>query len=146
MSVDVLSQPAYIHIYIYVYIYSYTRLCECVDEYIGGWVDRQGKAGSAGGRSVRSIAKCGSPRHELLSYLQRGRIKGEQPVYGNATIDAHMSEFSCQIVTDRPCSAVMRFRFFTFSGKFFFHRNFHGSSFQILNALSVFEFLLFLLP
>ena len=46
MSVDVLSQPAYIHIYIYiyVYIYSYTRLCECVDEYIGGWVGRQGKA------------------------------------------------------------------------------------------------------
>ena len=135
MSVDVLSQPAYIYIYIYiyVYIYSYIRLRECVDEYIGGWVDRQGKAGSAGGRSVRSIAKCGSPRHELFSYLQRGRIKGEQPVYGNATIDAHMSEFSCQIVTDRPRSAVMRFRAFVsllFQASFFFIEIFMAALFR----------------
>lgn len=57
MSVDVLSQP--VSVYMYIYIYSYIRLCVCerVDEYIGGWVDRQGKAGSAGGRSVARFAR-----------------------------------------------------------------------------------------
>lgn len=91
-------------------------------------------------------------------------------MYGNATIDAHMSEFSCQIVTDRPRSAVMRpFRsqqfhslLFAISRKVFLilllffsstandsnpiHllRNFHGSS--LLSRSDPFlNFLLFLL-
>lgn len=76
---------------------------------MGGWIGKARQARLVVARLRGSLdSKVRFPSTRALSYLQRGRIKGEQPVYGNATIDAHMSEFSCQIVTDRPRSAVMR--------------------------------------
>lgn len=107
---------------------------------MGGWIGKARQARLVVARLRGSLdSKVRFPSTRALSYLQRGRIKGEQPVYGNATIDAHMSEFSCQIVTDRPRSAVMRLGavssptipfFSRFPGKFF-----HSSS-------SFFSFLL----
>lgn len=101
---------------------------------MGGWIGKARQARLVVARLRGSLdSKVRFPSTRALSYLQRGRIKGEQPVYGNATIDAHMSEFSCQIVTDRPRSAVMRLGavssptipfFSRFPGKFF-----HSSSF-----------------
>lgn len=100
---------------------------------MGGWIGKARQARLVVARLRGSLdSKVRFPSTRALSYLQRGRIKGEQPVYGNATIDAHMSEFSCQIVTDRPRSAVMRLGavssptipfFSRFPGKFF-----HSSS------------------
>lgn len=96
---------------------------------MGGWIGKARQARLVVARLRGSLdSKVRFPSTRALSYLQRGRIKGEQPVYGNATIDAHMSEFSCQIVTDRPRSAVMRLGavssptipfFSPFPGKFF---------------------------
>lgn len=107
---------------------------------MGGWIGKARQARLVVARLRGSLdSKVRFPSTRALSYLQRGRIKGEQPVYGNATIDAHMSEFSCQIVTDRLRSAVMRLGavssptipfFSRFPGKFF-----HSSS-------SFFSFLL----
>lgn len=101
---------------------------------MGGWIGKARQARLVVARLRGSLdSKVRFPSTRALSYLQRGRIKGEQSVYGNATIDAHMSEFSCQIVTDRPRSAVMRLGavssptipfFSRFPGKFF-----HSSSF-----------------
>lgn len=106
---------------------------------MGGWIGKARQARLVVARLRGSLdSKVRFPSTRALSYLQRGRIKGEQPVYGNATIDAHMSEFSCQIVTDRPRSAVMRLGavssptipfFSPFPGKFF-----HSSSFFLLAA------------
>lgn len=104
---------------------------------MGGWIGKARQARLVVARLRGSLdSKVRFPSTRALSYLQRGRIKGEQLVYGNATIDAHMSEFSCQIVTDRPRSAVMRLGavssptipfFSRFPGKFF-----HSSSFFFL--------------